>query len=419
MKNLMLLLCVLFFFASCNNSTNSKKDLLNTYKRFDYNNKFIKNIRNNTKPLISAEPNTVIRVEEGNKTSKLEGINIIDTCWYVPLETNNESVLGTVDKLVIDNGLYFIYDRNTEDLFVFNSEGKFVNKIGKKGKGPGEFLRINDFACDKSKKQIIIHDDRTAKLLYYNYQGEFIKEKNTSFRFSNIHVSDNTIYFYLGQNSNKHIPILENYFLAAFKKDSCLGTYLPYKKNFKNYCLEDQFSGSGKHLSISSPLIDNNIYTINNGELTKEYFLDFGQKSFNENLIESLEKQESLLGASRNLNADLYLGNHYETQNTLYFSFYSNAKLMHAYYDKAKKKTLVWERFIPNDPYSISIMYPQNVIFDENIFIGWHEASMFSKHKEHVNKDGVKKSKEVERLCKTLKKTDNPVLCFFKIKSNE
>ena len=69
---------------------------------------------------------------------------------------------------------YYILDRHLQKaLFVFDEEGKFRNRIGRRGRGPGEFIEPTDFIVSDST--VTVFDMFGHKLLYYNPDGTFIR----------------------------------------------------------------------------------------------------------------------------------------------------------------------------------------------------------------------------------------------------
>jgi hypothetical protein len=73
---------------------------------------------------------------------------IIDTVIYIPLETNKECLIGRIDKIIQHNNVFYICDRITNTLFLFDKNGKFKSKYNKIGRGPYEYLSLEDIDVD-------------------------------------------------------------------------------------------------------------------------------------------------------------------------------------------------------------------------------------------------------------------------------
>ncbi len=94
----------------------------------------------------------------------------LEKIWSVEFAGNEP--LADVNKIKCDNkDNIYTYDKKHEKLFVFNSQGKYLYNIGKKGEGPGEYNYISNFYI--FKKYIIIADHE--KLHYFLNNGKYIK----------------------------------------------------------------------------------------------------------------------------------------------------------------------------------------------------------------------------------------------------
>ena len=90
---------------------------------------------------------------------------------FLVLETTDESLMSErIERIIADDNLLFVFDYSQNQVLVFDSTGKFINKINRKGQGPNEYIQICDFTVDTDKKQIILSADIPAKLMYFSYK---------------------------------------------------------------------------------------------------------------------------------------------------------------------------------------------------------------------------------------------------------
>ena len=202
-----------------------------------------------------------------NKTKEREGENrtlitnnynkdydpfqIIDTLSYryIPLETNDRSSFGTINKVIIEDNLIFVLDIEfAKKALIFDIEGKFVGELGQKGKGPNEYILLQDLDIDRVNKQVILFDVKGRKLLYYKYNGEFIKKVQLQdypgMTFSSI--SPEKIAFYL------HLPVKKNNQLLIYSQNGKLvSQHFPFVNKDITYVMPEYFSK-----------VDNNIFFI-------------------------------------------------------------------------------------------------------------------------------------------------------------
>jgi hypothetical protein len=90
------------------------------------------------------------------------------------LETGDDILLGKINGIQVYNDLIFILDTQQDiGIYIFNRDGKFIRKIGKKGNGPGEYLAVSDFTIDQDNDNIYLLDCDANKIYKYRITGEF------------------------------------------------------------------------------------------------------------------------------------------------------------------------------------------------------------------------------------------------------
>ncbi|MDD3161734.1 MAG: 6-bladed beta-propeller [Bacteroidales bacterium] len=107
--------------------------------------------------------------------SKVEPLllsEIADSVGYVALETTKETL--TTDALQYGNRYYTIV--NKDSLLCFDKNGKFLHRIGRKGKGPEEYPWIfdyNDYKVDPVTNWVYISSDSCTQV--YDENGKYAK----------------------------------------------------------------------------------------------------------------------------------------------------------------------------------------------------------------------------------------------------
>lgn len=407
-KILILILCV-----SCNKG---KKKLPQHYQKFDFPETLINNI--DKTPIGVIEESKYFKlIDVSNKEQvTLKGSKVIDSCWYVPLETKEECLIGNIDKIVIEDDKIFILDKsNSKDLFIFSLKGTFITRLSKKGRGPGEYNFIRDFTIDSENKHLIIHDDSMAKLFYYDFQGNHIKTKKTSFRFFNFHHFNNSIYYFLGASDNKHSIELERYQIALEKNNELQSLYIPRLKNDLSFGLGDQFHYSGKHLSFTIPVIDTNIYSVIDDKISIAYKINFGDKAINAFIIKKLPEFQDPIKASKDLNFIYFIGVHFETKTKLYFNYFEGGTFKDVIYNKTTDNFMVSKKFNSDDPHSLFFLNHKYAVYEDDVFISVCEPMLFTVIKKFQKKYRFK-SNSIKELAATIKETDNLILVFYKYK---
>jgi len=82
----------------------------------------------------------VVTVPENISQDALEPL--VRSIDLVPLETHGEDFLGEQTVLYLADGKYLLKDPGNRNLFLYGPDGKFLNRIGRVGRGPGEYHRL-------------------------------------------------------------------------------------------------------------------------------------------------------------------------------------------------------------------------------------------------------------------------------------
>ena len=118
----------------------------------------------------------------------------------IPLETTDQSLLAWVDRVIITDTLYSFSSDNS--IYTFNQNGKFLFKIAHQGRGPGEYLVLDDFYIDEDNHYYIL-DNNSFKIIEYSPKGEFVDEINTGlFGLAFTKISNDLWAIYIGSSKS-------------------------------------------------------------------------------------------------------------------------------------------------------------------------------------------------------------------------
>jgi len=99
---------------------------------------------------------------------------IADDILYVPFD---DSILiaevNTINYPKFANDRIYLYDRN-HGILIFSRLGKFYRKIGKKGRGPGEYLHGNTYTVDPKSGTVYLNDLNSI-IKVYSQSGNFLR----------------------------------------------------------------------------------------------------------------------------------------------------------------------------------------------------------------------------------------------------
>jgi len=121
------------------------------------------------------------------KYQEIPASEIVAELEYIPLETNNNCLIGAVRNILVTPSYIFtesyvggdasgIVVSGTTRLYAFSRDGRFICEIGRVGQGPGEYQNMSGFFIDEKKQLVYIETYRT--LLEYSWNGVFCHSIN-------------------------------------------------------------------------------------------------------------------------------------------------------------------------------------------------------------------------------------------------
>lgn len=175
MKNIVLLLCLAYFFSSCHfNATTSQ-----------------------TTPTSTLE----IKLSDDSLFT-IKGEDIFkDSPRFIPLETKEECLITQIDKLIRHQSNYYILDKNQNIIFHYDKNGRYLGKLDRRGQGPEEYYDLIDFQIEGDKLYAMPFSKAEIKIYQlpdFSYSGKIsLSDTYTSFL-----IDKEYIYLFTGQNSN-------------------------------------------------------------------------------------------------------------------------------------------------------------------------------------------------------------------------
>lgn len=367
---------------------------------------------------------------------------------YIPLETNQNCIISAIRNIDIKRGLIFI--SHYGECLLFDAKGKFISLIGKKGKGPGEYLYPGVVKIGENSLFIPSYRD----LFIYNKSGEFIERvknpaifDNTPFNKNWIPLSDSLficqIRNVMGQEENKAI---------IFNRNSDTVQLFPNQIKFnriKNSSRSDD--GRAEFYFLRNELFykeytDDTLFRVNNMKLMEPVLTFYLGKFKMPYQLRSLPSAEYI----GKISDYVWITNLFETEQYFLFKFYFGSH----YPFKTKTEILIegesrfiqppvlgvfekktGETFIVQPPEiddSVNpngigndwdgglIFFPQTRINDSTLLMSILPYEL----KKFVRTDAFKnstpkfpeKKKQLEKLANSLTEDDNPVLMLVKLK---
>jgi hypothetical protein len=352
-----------------------------------------------------------------------------DDIEYVPLETNEQSVISFTDNVFIDlpppikievgEGFYLLIQGKT--ILRFQYDGSFVTKIGTKGRGPNEFTVAHDVDINTKDRNIYLVDGWQKKFNVYSESGEFKRTfKMPLYAWIDFRFIDNKILCYC----ENHMGNIENSYTLLDTNGLVIKSF-SNKYPFKN---RDGFGLRSENL----------FYKFNNKLFKKEAYSDtiyvYDKMNFKPHLVIEVGKKLITPDVRSNYDGRYIVKNYIQQLNLFEFGDY-------VYYDFIYKfelpDVLLTYSFIGSKRNNYQALFIRSegiindldggpnilpiTIKDDNTVIGLVDAL---KLKAQVASEAFKnskpkypeKKKELEKLANGLSVFDNPVLMFVTLK---
>lgn len=335
---------------------------------------------------------------------QIDADSIIENIKIVQLETNENCLIGHIDKIKIYGDKVFILERKAGNILVYNNSGKFLYKISKHGKGYGEYVLLTDFDVEPNSGDIYILDGMTGKLLVFR-ENEFIKDFNSEVgsNYMNIcFLGNNRIVF---ENRICQAKVEMKYHLFVTDESmKILNKEIPYEKGASLVMAPvSPFSKYDDGISYL-PIYNDTIFCIKNGHAIPKYKLDFGKNWIDEEYLYSKNIDQMSFIQDLEKSNSIYFLNTIESNGHIFIYFTYKDKKFAYLYDKDTKKGAFIKNYMENGCGNNGLP----VVPDGDLFVGMVNPS------ELINV----KEKELQKGYPDLKGSinNNPFLSYLKFK---
>ncbi|MFA5848748.1 MAG: 6-bladed beta-propeller [Bacteroidales bacterium] len=244
---------------------------------------------------------------------------IADEIIYIPLETTENSLVGTPRNIYYSNGLIYIYSSKNHPVKIFNRDGVFIREFNRRGRGPEEYEDFVSMQVDDSTGNIYV--ESSNKINEYNPCGVFLKSVDKQKAFSAEHQlrlfakMDNNLYIFsskLGQNfANSYV---------AIDSLSTIKLTLPYTEDEKIFikinARIDLFKTPYKFKDVVRIVASAGDYILSidkNLNIDTSYIFNYGKYKITKDNISALSNSDELIFRSSDI---------LESENFLFFQLH-------------------------------------------------------------------------------------------------
>ena len=119
--------------------------------------------------------------------------DFVDSYKTLPLETTKDNLIGNINKVQIVDTCIYVLDKEQATIFVFNTEGKYLNKICRQGRAPEEYLGLSDFMVYNADVYCLSHANQ--KIFVYNMQGDWERTIALDDGYERFYIQDDNTFY--------------------------------------------------------------------------------------------------------------------------------------------------------------------------------------------------------------------------------
>lgn len=341
------------------------------------------------------------------------------------LETNNNCLISKVSQLNLFSNKIFILDQNTKNIFVFDTNGHFINKIGSNGKGPGEYIRPSNFIINRKDSLLKVYDSARKKIISYNFNGRFIGEIYIDKYLSSFGEWNNGSGYwgYCAGDLNEDTRKKQKESIKFIKFDSDGKEIQTYEgeKVIDNLYLKDCYITSeyNDKIYFVEPYC-NKIYSFDGEKITSDYNIDFSGNFIPLKYLAKIRKLNSKESSSAKEVNDIinnyafFFLRFFENNNWVYvFTPFQGTS---TFYNKESKKGFTFHKSIFKENSYETFFWP--LLLSENrMYSAPSPSELFDLMKEGVEqKYSTERISSLRRLLKNVNEKDNPIIFIYDLK---
>ena len=286
----------------------------------------------------SAQPDNssviCLDVDLGNHNDLFSLREYVDKCELIPLKLNNDAVIGKIDQLIITDSFMIVNDsRLSDQIYAFDLNGCFSHFIGRKGRGPGEYIQPTDLAILDSVA--VVMDMYSHKFLYYELSGKHLKDMSYRNKYHEIESDGKRLFAYAGDN--RHNRKIKDYEFLCLNGYGDVYEAALYNKDRLNYNVGYNIIGIDGNVYLSRALVPS-VYCYDAGRgLYEKYRLNFSPDPLPSDFERNCKGDFVYFIDNYRNQHSCFAGNFWETERYIGFKAENKGQPYLVMYDKEDK----------------------------------------------------------------------------------
>ncbi|MDR1593167.1 MAG: 6-bladed beta-propeller [Prevotellaceae bacterium] len=339
--------------------------------------------------------------------------NNVEPEWdIVALETTDECLISDINGIEYQNNRYYILDKAGSSVFIFDSTGKFISKLYKKGEGPDEYSEIDAFCVEG--KNIWVSDGNMRWLICYDENLKMIDRFSIFEIMGAYDIKYRNGYLYLATNWSGWNE--KNMQLATYNIQTKEITGLWYVPKISDeaahWIKPTQLAQSGSSCLFIHSYCDT-IFQIDDEGFVPKYKVIFSER------YKDIPKPIEEYMDPNNKHIITGIENIKQTKNKIIIGYPDYEYLRSAIYDKVSGICNVYTVLVYSDLNNLEI-YQNTTFFENNNVVSSYPAYMFlgfyEKETDRAKIQNESYRKKIESIVSSIDEYSNHVVIRFKIK---
>ena len=343
--------------------------------------------------------------------------DLVENVEYIPLETNDNCLIGVVTRYDVSKNYILVYCGKSKSVYLFRRNGDFVRQISSLGQGPEEYIGIYDVFIDENKNELILCTH--LKQLFFNISGKFLRKADFLLNQTPLWIYYNN-QFLSGTPSGIFLyayPVY-NTWTAEMQKIGSFVQSVRVEHGFEKGAIMTASPPIAKYIYQDKPhvresTLNDTVYVVSDSSLISKFVLSTGRygitaeekATFN---MELLEKSPNIVSVAE---TGAYILFQYKYKKTIYCAYYIKKSSKLEYFDTNNEG-------IPNNYDGGFDFWPNKQVNNE--WYCFYDAptflTKFSAQKPLSPIISQTLSQKFKSLFKKIDPEDNPILVIAKVK---